>query len=110
LWKELHIERNQSMNRLVRWLLNLALGGVMFATLALGGLISWAELFANDPKLSAWAEETLWLVVRVSSLPLCWLIQWSMALRAAGAISSERERAAWDSLLTSPLEGREIVG
>src|SRR4029079_11055910 len=33
----------------------------------------------------------------------------TVGLRAAVAISSERERGTWDALLTSPLEGREIV-
>ena len=33
------------------------------------------------------------------------LIQWAIGLRAAVAISSERERGTWDALLTSPLEG-----
>ena len=37
------------------------------------------------------------------------LIQWAVGLRAAVAISSERERGTWDALLTSPLEGPEIV-
>jgi len=37
------------------------------------------------------------------------LIQLGVGLRAAVAISSERERGTWDALLTSPLEGREIV-
>ena len=37
------------------------------------------------------------------------LIQWAVGLRAAVSISSERERGTWDALLTSPLDGREIV-
>ena len=37
------------------------------------------------------------------------LIQCAIGLRAAVTISSERERGTWDALLTSPLEGTEIV-
>jgi ABC-type transport system involved in multi-copper enzyme maturation permease subunit len=37
------------------------------------------------------------------------LIQAAIALRAAAAISSERERGTWDALLASPLTGEEIV-
>ena len=37
------------------------------------------------------------------------LIEWAIGLRAAVAIASERERGSWDGLLTSPLEGGEIV-
>jgi ABC-type transport system involved in multi-copper enzyme maturation permease subunit len=42
-------------------------------------------------------------------LPLSWLLQWAIGLRAAVAIASEREQHTWDSLLTSPLEGQQIV-
>ena len=38
-----------------------------------------------------------------------YLIQLSIVLRAAVAITSERQRGTWDSLLTSPLQGRDIV-
>ena len=33
-----------------------------------------------------------------------------IGLRAAVVIASERERGTWDALLTSPLEGDQIVG
>jgi ABC-type transport system involved in multi-copper enzyme maturation permease subunit len=47
--------------------------------------------------------------IAFSARPLSWLIQWAIALRAAVGIASERERHTWDTLLTSPLEGRDIV-
>jgi ABC-type transport system involved in multi-copper enzyme maturation permease subunit len=37
------------------------------------------------------------------------LIPVAIGLRAAVAVSSERERSTWDALLTSPLSGREIL-
>jgi ABC-type transport system involved in multi-copper enzyme maturation permease subunit len=40
---------------------------------------------------------------------LSWLIPAAVGLRAAVSIASERERGTWDSLLTSPLTGPEIV-
>jgi ABC-type Na+ efflux pump permease subunit len=40
---------------------------------------------------------------------MAWLIQWAIGLRAAAAITSERQRGTWDSLLVSPLEGQAIV-
>src|SRR5205823_7938790 len=57
---------------------------------------SWAT-----QKLSIWYGNTAWY--------LSFLIQWAIGLRAAVAIASERERGTWDALLTSPLEGPEIV-
>ena len=44
-----------------------------------------------------------------SAVIVGYLIQLSILLRAAVAISSERQRGTWDSLLTSPLQTREIV-
>jgi hypothetical protein len=37
------------------------------------------------------------------------LVQWTIGLRAAVAVASEREHGTWDSLLLSSLEGREII-
>ena len=44
-----------------------------------------------------------------SAFYVAWLIEWAIGLRAAVTIASERERGTWDALLTSPLEGGEIV-
>ncbi len=40
---------------------------------------------------------------------LVWLVQWMIGLRALGVIGTERQRATWDAILTSPLEGKEII-
>jgi ABC-type transport system involved in multi-copper enzyme maturation permease subunit len=46
--------------------------------------------------------------VRTVGTPLACLLLLGVALRAAGAFSKEREQRTWDSLLTTPLELREI--
>ena len=51
--------------------------------------------------LASWYGGSAWLISV--------LIQWAIGLRAGVAIASERERGTWDGLLTSPLEGAEIV-
>ena len=47
--------------------------------------------------------------IGATGMLLCFLIQWGIGLRAGVTISSERERGTWDSLLTSPLGGGEII-
>ena len=44
-----------------------------------------------------------------SGWSVCALIVVSIGLRASATIAAERERGTWDSILTSPLEGGEIV-
>jgi hypothetical protein len=56
-----------------------------------------------------WATAQIESWVGSTALPLGWLIQWTIGLRAAVAIASEREHGTWDTLLLSSLEGREIV-
>jgi hypothetical protein len=70
-------------------------------------VIAWDVLvLGTDPA----GPQTLLSIAVGGSVPFVgWLIQWGVGLRAAVAIASERERGTWDALLTSPLEGREIV-
>lgn len=48
-------------------------------------------------------------VIAATAAPMSWLVQWAIGLRAAVSVASERQRHTWDSLLTSPLQGREII-
>jgi ABC-type Na+ efflux pump permease subunit len=109
LWKELYIERVGSLGRAGRWV-----GGLLVLWLALGsiGLASyaaWGTFVRSEPSWVDWAtvQSSLWY--GNSAIYIGFLIQWAIGLRAAVAISSERERQTWDALLTSPLEGTEIV-
>lgn len=109
LWKELHIEKVGTLGRAGRWI-----GGLLVLWLALGsiGLAICAGWGYFHPAYSSWvdwaiSQSSLWY--GNSAVFIGCLIQWAIGLRAAVTISSERERGTWDALLTSPLEGTEIV-
>jgi ABC-type transport system involved in multi-copper enzyme maturation permease subunit len=109
LWKELYIERVGTLGRFGRWLglaLVVALGG---GSTALAAVIAWCRWVRPDSPWESTARDILHVSVNGAELYLSWLIQWAIGLRAAASISSEQERGTWDSLLTSPLTGREIV-
>jgi ABC-type transport system involved in multi-copper enzyme maturation permease subunit len=132
LWKELHIEQGQKFHGLLRWLGWLVVSVIVLTSLALLGLFVWETAIGAPPPLSAaanpflspaalssssaslppWAASMADLLrswAALSALPLSWLMQWAIGLRAAVAIASEREQHTWDSLLISPLEGQQIV-
>ena len=64
---------------------------------------------ASFPGSEPWAVSVLASWYGGSALLISFLIQWAIGLRAGVAIASERERGTWDGLLTSPLDGAEIV-
>jgi hypothetical protein len=102
LWKELYIERVAALGGLGFWLVGflcLLLGG---GSLIAGGLVALGIAAAPTRVVLGW-------VLGSSSFFIVWLVEWSVGLRAAVAISSERERGTWEAILTSPLDGREIV-
>ncbi len=109
LWKELHIERVGTLGRAGRWI-----GGLLVLWLALGSIglaacSAWGYFRPGAGEWASWAitQSSLWY--GNSAIFIGCLIQWAIGLRAAVTISSERERGTWDALLTSPLEGTEIV-
>jgi ABC-type transport system involved in multi-copper enzyme maturation permease subunit len=108
LWKELYVEQVQAFGRVVKWLGILVVAAFSGTSLFLAGLVAWETWFEADPDGSSWALNYLtdWLAW---SWLMAWLIQWALGLRAAAAITSERQRGTWDALLASPLEAREIV-
>jgi ABC-type transport system involved in multi-copper enzyme maturation permease subunit len=108
LWKELYIEQAQAFGRVVKWLGILVVAVFSGTSIVLAGLVAWEAWFVPDADQSSWALNYLteWLTW---SWLMGWLIQWATGLRAAAAITSERQRGTWDALLVSPLEAREIV-
>lgn len=109
LWKELHIERAGSLGRVGKWLGVIVVAYLVLPSTILAGNVLWYSVFEVHPKavdqyrvlLGEWITDRAWIVSA--------LVQLAVALRAAVAVSSERERGTWDGLLTSPLEGKEIV-
>jgi ABC-type transport system involved in multi-copper enzyme maturation permease subunit len=108
LWKELHVERLQAYGRWVKALAILIAVTFLGTSLTLAGLSAWRRWVEGDP---GGADAVLGTLAGVmdASWVLVWLIQWAMGLRAAASIAAERQRGTWDSLLLTPLEGREIV-
>lgn len=109
LWKELRVEQSVSFSPILRWLQGLF---ILVLTVA-GGLLLVGALLARILDRTV-DEPDSWMFylgysVRETSVVLNWLVQWSIGLRAASAIPTEREQSTWDNLLTTPLEGREIV-
>lgn len=108
VWKELYIEQLRSTQRIARALGILVVAAVLLTSAGLAA--TW--MYATATKvgdLATWASAQMSVWIGMTALPLGWLLQWSLGLRAAVSIASERERSTWDALLTSPLEGREIV-
>lgn len=108
LWKELHIERFAALGRFGR-----AITDVLGWTFGIGtlGLAAW--LFVHDlvrpgDSLPWLAHAVLTGVADSRVLTSVLLVVW-VGLRASVTIANERERGTWDSLLTSPLNGQEIV-
>ncbi len=109
LWKELHIERVGTLGRAGRWIGGLLVLWLALGSLSLAGCAAWGYFVDPDPSwiTGAVTQSSLWY--GGSAMFIGFLIQWAIGLRAAVTISSERERGTWDALLTSPLEGTEIV-
>jgi ABC-type transport system involved in multi-copper enzyme maturation permease subunit len=108
-WKELYIERVGSLGRFGKWL------GLLIVVVLLGGSTVFAALelyylfVRRDPSWQDYITRQMSSWIGDSAGFIGFLLQWAIGLRAAVAISSERERGSWDALLTSPLEGGEIV-
>lgn len=109
LWKELYVERVGTLGRAGRWIGGALVAWLALGSLALAGVEAWSFFKDPDGAWGIWAVEQASYWYGQSSTPIVWLIEWAIGLRAAVAISSERERGTWDGLMTSPLDGSEIV-
>jgi ABC-type transport system involved in multi-copper enzyme maturation permease subunit len=109
LWKELYIERVGTLGRAGRWIGGLLVLWLTVGSLALGACVAWGYFHPVDSSWADWAIQQSSIWYGGSAMFIGFLIQWAIGLRAAVTISSERERGTWDALLTSPLEGTEIV-
>ncbi len=109
LWKELHIEKVGALGWFGRILGALLVGYLGLGSLLLAALAFWSlKVQAN----ATYFDQIVGLMDTLygDNGPLfgC-LIELAVGLRAAVAVSSERERGTWDALLTSPLSGRDIL-
>lgn len=109
LWKELYIERVGSVGRVGTVIGVIVILYLFLVSTGLAGLIVWHLVGRPDPSSVDYytAQFRFWITEQAGYIAI--LMQLAVGLRAAVAISSERERGTWDGLLTSPLDGREIV-
>ncbi len=109
LWKELHVDRVATFGRVSRWLVALLIAWLAVGPVVLLGLDAWDAL--GSPIWSGGHElaDVLERVYGIPAIAVMWLIVGILALRASVSIASERERGTWDALLTSPLDGKQII-
>jgi ABC-type transport system involved in multi-copper enzyme maturation permease subunit len=109
VWKERYIEQTQTFSRVVYWLGFLVVVVYVGTSMVLASLVAWETWTRATVGWADWAKALLaaWMG---AAEPISWVVQWSLGLRAAAAIAGERQRGTWDTLLATPLEGREIVG
>jgi len=109
LWKELYIESDKDYGRVVRVLGRLFLFLMLGSSALLLTLFLWSRGNRQSPEV---VEEILqssavWLASLM--LPMSWLVQWGVGIRAAAGIATEKERGTWDALMMTPLESGQIV-
>jgi ABC-type transport system involved in multi-copper enzyme maturation permease subunit len=109
LWKELYIERVGTLGRAGRWIGGLLVLWMGMGSVGLAAYAAWGYLYEHDTSAVDWVIGQTSTMYGNSAIFIGFLIQWAIGLRSAVTISSERERGTWDALLTSPLEGGEII-
>ena len=109
LWKELYIEKVGTLGRAGQWIGGLLVAWLTLGSLGLASIVAWGYFRPGESNGADWAILQLSNWYGGSAILIGCLIQCAIGLRAAVTISSERERNTWDALLTSPLEGTEIV-
>ncbi|RUL86836.1 ABC transporter permease [Tautonia sociabilis] len=109
LWKEIYIEHKGSLGGLGRWLGYLAVAYLVLASTITVGRYLDALIRLGDVELASLRLIGVQEAVVDPATFFGVFIQWAVGLRAAVAIAGERERGTWDALLTSPLDGSEIV-
>lgn len=107
LWKEVHIEPGLGMAGVSRALgpVPVVLGLFALTYLTLG----FCAMSAVNPSADSLARLVNGLVRGLGTPVLCLMLV-GIALRAAGTMTVERERQTLDSLLTTPLADRDILG
>lgn len=109
LWKELHIERAKALGRVGRLLGWLVIAVVLGGSVWMAAWMAWCALgYGSSGDVGAVRDLfTFWITS--TQLPLAWIIQWGVGLRAGVTVATEREQGTWEALILSPLEAGEIV-
>ena len=113
-WKEIFADRTATLGWVSRWLGRAFVAILLVVSSLFAAAVFWESQFGA---VSFWGRDIVTAGLRPifvtiivgTSLLLPWFVQWAIGLRAAVSIAAERERETWDSILTTPLDGKEIV-
>jgi ABC-type transport system involved in multi-copper enzyme maturation permease subunit len=106
LWKELQFESYNNLGSFGKWL-NRLLAGLLLTGAALI-VLKFVWDFGRGTSLAS-VDYYAATAIGGSATFVLWLAQWTIGLRAAATIGVERQRSTWDAVLTTPLDGYEIV-
>lgn len=115
LWKEVFADRTATLGWVSRWLSRAFVATLLMVSSLFAAAYFWGShtgttsYYWQNVDVILWLRTIFELIIVGTGLFLPWLVQWAIGLRAAVSIASERERETWDSILTTPLDGKEIV-
>lgn len=106
LWKEINLESGLGFN----WLGRIVLACIFLASF-LPAIYIASDYLLDGPFRQPWirVEEAVNQWVRTVGTIVASLVLLGIGIRAAGAVSGERDKQTLDSLLTSPLRTKEIL-
>lgn len=113
LWREVFVEGHSRSGCIAR-IIFLIIGALIFVPL---GIIIWEHLIyqpswrGNTDFSQRWHEfsQSINRWVRMVSGIISMLMFFAISMRAAGAISGERDKDSWISLISTPLSADEIL-
>ena len=122
-WRERHVEGLAPLRTLRRFPAWLGVVLIAAASTASSLLILWIALPATGTVADVFRAAARFDMVRlqemlpgaetgflIQSIVIMILATLTVGVRCSGAVTSEREKQTWDSLLTSPLPARELIG
>ena len=112
-WREVFVEANSRMGCIGR-IIVIIIGVLIFAPVA---FIIWGDFFYRATWQTGWNFNEQWNEfalninrwVRVATGIIATLMFFAVSMRAAGAISGERDKDSWISLISTPLSADEIL-
>ncbi len=108
-WKELYIETDKDFGRLARIIGQLVLLLMLGGSALLLTLFIWSFWSRQTPEIVEYLLRTAAEWIATISIPMGWLVQWAVGIRAAAGIAAEKEQGTWDALMMTPLAGSQIV-
>ncbi len=115
LWKEIFADSRATLGWVSRFLGRAFVAILIVVSMLFAAAVYWEShlgmpsYYWREAGVVAWMRAAFVTIIVSTGLFLPWLVQWAIGLRAAVSIASERERQTWDSILTTPMDGKEIV-